>query len=139
MQRAQQQLGDWHSITLQLPTNASSPLSFNIDRGNGGQPQKRGQLVLDRATGDIVRWEPFSSQTRGRQLRSILRFSHTGEVIGPVGQTIAGLVSLGGAFLVITGLALAIRRVLAWIAKRSRTSKSALANLHRQVPDAIGE
>ena len=115
--RAEQQVNDWRSISLQLPTNASAPLTFNIDGGNGGQPQKRAQLVLDR-TGNVVRWEPFSSYTRGRQLRSILRFAHTGEVLGVVGQTIAGLVSTGGAFLVITGLALAIRRLLGWRVRR---------------------
>jgi len=101
-----------------LPTAATAPLTFNIDSGNGGQPQKRAQLVLDRATGNVVRWEPFSTYTRGRQLRSILRFAHTGEVVGVAGQTIAGLVSLGGAFLVFTGLALAIRRLLGWRARR---------------------
>ena len=108
--RAEQQVVDWRSITLQLPSSESAPLTFNIDRGNGGQPQKRGQLVLDRATGEVVRWEPFSANSRGRQLRSILRFAHTGEVAGIIGQTVAGLVSIGGAVLVITGLALAIRR-----------------------------
>src|SRR5829696_5857316 len=35
--RAEQQVGDWRSITLQLPANASAPLTFNIDGGNGGQ------------------------------------------------------------------------------------------------------
>ena len=116
--RAEQQVNDWRSISLQLPTAATAPLTFNIDSGNGGQPQKRAQLVLDRATGNVVRWEPFSTYTRGRQLRSILRFAHTGEVVGVAGQTIAGLVSLGGAFLVFTGLALAIRRLLGWRARR---------------------
>jgi uncharacterized iron-regulated membrane protein len=72
---------------------------------------------LDRATGDVVRWESFASYTRGRQLRSILRFAHTGEVVGVAGQTIAGLVSAGGAVLVFTGLTLAIRRFRAWIAR----------------------
>jgi len=138
-QRAEQQVGDWRSITLQLPANASAPFTFNIDRGNGGQPQKRGQLVLDRATGEVVRWEPFSSYSRGRQLRSILRFAHTGEVIGLAGQTIAGLVSIGGAFLVLTGLALAIRRLLAWIAKRSAHSRSALTDVTRQIPDPVSD
>src|SRR5215207_304933 len=116
--RAEQQVNDWRSISLQLPAAESAPLTFNIDRGNGGQPQKRSQLVLDRATGDVVRWEPFSSYTRGRQLRSILRFAHTGEVLGIPGQTIAGLVSTGGAFLVITGLALAFRRLRSWLGSR---------------------
>ena len=130
--RAEQQVNDWRSISLQLPASATAPLTFNIDSGNGGQPQKRAQLVLDR-TGNVVRWEPFSSYTRGRQLRSILRFAHTGEVLGVAGQTIAGLVSSGGAFLVITGLALAIRRLLAW---RRRRSKSTAADIQPGVQTA---
>ncbi len=137
LQRAEQQVGDWRSITLQLPTNESAPFTFGIDRGNGGQPQKRGQLVLNRATGEVVRWEPFSDYTRGRQLRSILRFAHTGEVIGLAGQTIAGLVSIGGAFLVLTGFSLATRRLLVWIAKRVASSRSTLTRVARQIPDAV--
>ena len=116
---AEQQVTDWRSITLQLPPSASAPLTFNIDTGTGGQPQKRAQLVLDRTSGAVTKWEPFSSYTRGRQLRSILRFTHTGEVAGIPGQTIAGIVSLGGAVLVFTGLALALRRLYAWFAKRA--------------------
>ena len=129
--RAEQQVVDWRSITLQLPTSESAPLTFNIDRGNGGQPQKRGQLVLDRASGEVVRWEPFSANSRGRQLRSILRFAHTGEVAGIIGQTIAGLVSIGGAVLVITGLALATRRFLAWVAKRAKPEAVWLTSLNQ--------
>jgi uncharacterized iron-regulated membrane protein len=121
--RAEQQVSDWRSISLQLPAAASAPLTFNIDGGNGGQPQKRAQLVLDRS-GNVVRWDPFSSYTPGRQLRSILRFAHTGEVVGVPGQLIAGLVSTGGAFLVFTGLTLAIRRLLRWRASR-RTNPTA--------------
>ncbi len=129
---AKQQVSDWRSITLQLPTAAAAPLTFNIDSGTGGQPQKRGQLVLDRATGAVTRWEPFSAFTRGRQLRSILRFAHTGEVAGIPGQTIAGLVSLGGAVLVLTGLGLAVRRLYAWLSKRRR---SVIADLGSEIPD----
>lgn len=134
--RAEQQVGDWRSISMQLPTAASAPLTFNIDRGNGGQPQKRAQLVLDRATNNVVRWEPFSTYTRGRQLRSILRFAHTGEVLGIPGQTIAMLVSAGGAVLVITGLALAIRRLLGWRAKRSKSPQPIIAE---PLPNSAGD
>lgn len=116
---AERQVSEWRSITLQLPASASAPLTFNIDGGNGGQPQKRAQLVLDWTTGAVTRWEPFSSYTRGRQLRSILRFTHTGEVAGIAGQTIAGIATLGGAVLAFTGLALAFRRFYAWFSKRA--------------------
>ena len=134
--RAEQQVSDWQSISMQLPAAAAAPLTFNIDGGTGGQPQKRAQLVLDRATNNVVRWEPFSTYTRGRQLRSILRFAHTGEVIGVAGQTIAALVSAGGAVLVITGLALAIRRLLAWRAKRSKSPQPAIAE---PIPNSAGD
>ncbi len=124
---AEQQVNDWRSISLQLPTSAAAPLTFNIDRGTGGQPQKRGQLVIDRTTGAVTRWEPFSTYTRGRQLRSILRFAHTGEVAGIVGQTIAAIASLGGAVLAFTGLALAFRRLRGWVS--TRASKRAAIGL----------
>ncbi|MGH9939585.1 MAG: PepSY-associated TM helix domain-containing protein [Blastocatellia bacterium] len=119
--RAAHQVYGWRSISLRIPASSDAPLTFTIDRGDGGQPQKRAQLMLDRKTGEVVRWEPFSSYTTGRKLRSFLRFAHTGEVAGIAGQTIAGLVSLGGAFLVWTGLALAWRRFRAWAPRRFRT------------------
>ncbi|HEV7889576.1 MAG TPA: PepSY-associated TM helix domain-containing protein [Pyrinomonadaceae bacterium] len=118
--KAKQQVEGWRSITLQLPSKPDAPVTFAIDRGNGGQPQLRSQLTLDRATGEVVRWEPASNNTLGRRMRTWLRFAHTGEVYGILGQTIAGLVSLGGAFLVYTGLSLAWRRFFAWKGRRSR-------------------
>ncbi len=117
--RAEQQVEGWRSISLQLPSKPDAPVVFTIDRGDGGQPQKRAQLTLDRATGEVTRWEPFESYTAGRRLRSYLRFAHTGEVLGLFGQTVAGVASLGGAALVFTGLALAWRRLRAWLARRS--------------------
>lgn len=136
--RAEQQVGDWQSISLQLPTSAAAPLTFNIDSGSGGQPQKRAQLTLDRTTGEVAKWEPFSSYTRGRQARSILRFAHTGEVLGVAGQTIAGIVSLGGAVLVITGLALAFRRLYSWLARRAK-SKQRIVAVRDPLPDSVGD
>lgn len=120
--RAERQVEGWRSISLQLPSKPDAPVAFTIDRGDGGQPQKRAQLTLDRATGEVTRWEPFESYTAGRRLRSYLRFAHTGEVFGLFGQTVAGLVSLGGAVLVYTGLALAWRRLRAWTARRAQSS-----------------
>ena len=116
--KAEQQVEGWRSITLQLPQKQDAPVTFNIDRGNGGQPQLRSQLTLDRRTGEVVRWEPYSNNTLGRRMRSWMRFAHTGEVYGLVGQTIAALVSAGGALLVYTGLSLALRRLFAWLSRR---------------------
>jgi uncharacterized iron-regulated membrane protein len=116
--KAESQVEGWRIITVQLPAKPDAPVTFAIDRGNGGQPQLRAQLTLERATGEVMRWEPYSNNTLGRRLRSWLRFAHTGEVYGLVGQTIAALVSAGGALLVYTGLSLALRRMFAWLSRR---------------------
>jgi uncharacterized iron-regulated membrane protein len=117
---AERQRESWQTIVLRVPAAAAAPLAFTIDEGGPGQPQYRGTLTVDAATAAIRSWEPFESQSRGRQLRSLLRFAHTGEVGGLVGQTIAGLVSLGGVVLVYTGFALTLRRFLAWRGRRGR-------------------
>lgn len=135
--RAEQHSPGWNTLSLRLPNNAEAPLVFTIDHGTGGQPQKRAQLTLERKTGTVAKWEPFSSYSTGRQLRSFLRFAHTGEAAGIVGQTIAGLVSLGGAFLVYTGLALAFRRFRAWRTRRSSEFNNVIAQ--PEVQFAAGE
>ena len=112
--RAEQHAPGWRTISLRVPTNETAPLAFTIDHGSGGQPQKRGTLTLDRTTGAVVKWETFSSNSLGRRVRTVLRFAHTGEVLGLPGQTIAGIASAGGAVLVYTGLALSLRRFVAW-------------------------
>jgi uncharacterized iron-regulated membrane protein len=117
--RAEQQVHGWKSIAMRLPSGPAGPVTFTIDEGDGGQPQKRSTLMLDGRTGEIVHWEPFASLSAGRRLRSYLRFAHTGEVLGLFGQTAAGLASAGAAVLVWTGLALAWRRLPAWRQRRS--------------------
>ena len=85
-------------------------MTFTIDAGDGGQPQRRSTLALDPASARIVKVETFASASAGRRLRTWSRFVHTGEYYGVVGQTIAGIASLAGVMLVWTGIALALRR-----------------------------
>ena len=121
---ATQQVPDWKTINLRVPASDRAPVVFAIDRGDGGQPQLRSTLSLDRATGAVVTSETFSDQSLGRRLRSISRFAHTGEVLGLPGQTIAGLATAGSVVLVWTGIALALRRCRSWIGRRNRQTES---------------
>jgi len=114
---------EWKTISVALPAPDAPRVVLTVDSGDGGQPHKRATLTLDRRTGAAVRWEPFSSQSSGRRARTWLRFAHTGEVYGLAGQTLAGLVTAGAAFLVWTGLALALRRFSRW---RKRPSDAML-------------
>jgi uncharacterized iron-regulated membrane protein len=119
---AAHQVADWNILALRVPATDDAPLIATIDRGNGGQPHLRATMTLNPAATEIVDWSDFSDQTPGRQMRSILRFAHTGEAGGLTGQTIAGLVSAASVVLVYTGLALSWRRLVAWIRRRRRTS-----------------
>jgi uncharacterized iron-regulated membrane protein len=120
LDNAMQQVSDWQRITLQLPAEDADSVRFTIDRGTGGQPQHRHTLVLEAATGRVASWEPFSSQTPGRQARSWVRYLHTGEALGLTGQTIAGLVSATTVLMVWTGFALAWRRLVSPLIKSRR-------------------
>lgn len=108
----------WRTISFAVPHSHHEPVTFNIDAGGGGQPQKRSMLTLHRGNGAVIRSERFDDQDAGRRARSWMRFVHTGEYYGFVGQTIAGVASAGGALLVWTGLALAWRRFMNWFAAR---------------------
>lgn len=115
--KAQRQNPEWKRITVQLPATDESPVTFAIDAGTGGQPQKRSTLTLARS-GEVMKYETFADQDAGRRARSWMRFAHTGEYYGIAGQTIAGIASAGGAVLVWTGLALAFRRLRAYLSRQ---------------------
>ena len=117
----------WRTITLRVPASAQAAFVFTIDRGYAGQPQLRGTLTVARDSVQTATWETFDAQSPGRRARSISRFLHTGEVLGLAGQTVAGLVSLGGVFLTWTGLALTWRRFTAWRARRHVRSEERIA------------
>lgn len=131
-ENAQTQVQDWRTISASLPAAEASQIQFSIDQGNGGQPQKRHTLQLDAYTGEVVFWQPFNSQSAGRQARSWVRFLHTGEALGFFGQTIAGLVSFAAVLMVWTGFALALRRFMRWLQRlqRSRSRDDQFASVN---------
>jgi uncharacterized iron-regulated membrane protein len=108
----------WRTMTTRLATSPNAPVVIVVDEGYAGQPQKRTTFTVTRSTGMVAKAEDFQSLSAGRRLRSWLRFAHTGEIYGLTGQTVAGLASAGGAVLVYTGIALALRRLAGWIGRR---------------------
>jgi uncharacterized iron-regulated membrane protein len=124
---AASQVPGWQSLTLRVPNAPDAPFAFTIDTWAAArQPSTRSQLVVGR-DGQVVRSEPYASQSRGAKVRGWLRFLHTGEAFGVVGQTIAGLASAGAVMLVWTGVTLALRRLAAWRRRRARARESAPA------------
>jgi uncharacterized iron-regulated membrane protein len=118
---AKRELPNWDNLTLRLRPGTGArvpedsrdhaPAVTVVAKESGTWPRTATTtLTLDPYTGSILRRETFGDLNRGRQLRTWTRFLHTGEALGWGGQLIAGVASLGGAVLVWTGLALALRR-----------------------------
>ena len=63
----------------------------------GTRVDRRTTLVMDRATATVLR-EEFPNPASGA--RTWVRWLHTGEAFGFMGQTIAGIASLAACFLV---------------------------------------
>ena len=100
----------WRTMTIGLPETIHDPVRVAVDRGTARQPSKTEDLLFDRATGELVGRAGYPTFSRGFKIRRWLRFAHTGEVYGVAGQSIAGVVSLGVAVMVWTGLAMSWRR-----------------------------
>ncbi len=112
--KAERQMPAWRTITMRLPDRRNAPVSFTLTDTRSWNAFARSQLTLDASTGDVTRWEPYDETSRGQKWRGWVRFGHTGELGGVAGQTLAGGASLGGVVLVLTGLALALRRLFGW-------------------------
>jgi len=116
--RAERQVPTWRTMIIRLPPRPGGPVAFSMSDREHWNSYARSTLTLDGRTGADVRWEPYAATSRGQKVRGWMRFAHTGELGGLAGEAVAGLASAGGAFLVYTGLALALRRLAAWRARR---------------------
>ena len=107
----------WKTISLRLPITKDSAV-FTVDEGIYWNIFGRSTLTVDTRTAEVAKWEPYGEQIAPRQLRSWARFTHTGETGGFIGQLIGFIACIGGAFLVFTGISLAIRRFWHWKMKQ---------------------
>lgn len=110
LDRAAAESPGWRRLTVRVPDAGDAFLTVQVDRGSGRQPAKWTNLTFDRSSGVLAARASGQPDSRGQRIRFWLRFAHTGEVYGFVGQTIAGVASVGSTVLVWTGLALTWRR-----------------------------
>ncbi|MCY1047420.1 PepSY-associated TM helix domain-containing protein [Corallococcus sp. bb12-1] len=144
----------WETLTLRLPTppqgnsGGGRPEGGPRAEGGPGGPGGAGrggpqastftvreqdrwplfssvQVSLDPFTGQALRTETYADFNSGRKVRTWLRFLHTGEALGWVGQLIAALASFGAVFLVYTGYSLSWRRFFP--RRRTQTTTPAAA------------
>lgn len=106
-----QRVADWKILSVRFGSGPANQMTFLIDRGDGGRPDLRSMLTMNAKTGEVVRWESFDSYNAGKRLRMWARFTHTGEAAGWLGQLLATVATAGAIVLIVTGFALAARRL----------------------------
>lgn len=119
---AEKRVPEWKSISVRLPITKEAV--FTIDEGTSLNIFGRASLTLDAATAETVKWEPYAEKSSAAQIRSWMRFTHSGESFGIIGQIIGFIACIGGAFLVYTGFALTLRRSASFLRRRSKGNQS---------------
>jgi len=107
------QVQEWKRITIPAAAPAGN-VDITIELPSRELRPPRQTLTLD-GTGRVLKLTPppsAASVTPGQRARTWLRFVHTGEQYGLIGQTLAAIASLAACFLAYTGLALAWRRLI---------------------------
>ena len=118
----------WSTITVRFAGAAAQgaarpqPVAIAVKERAAWPRTATTQLALDPYTARVLRKETHEVQTRGRRVRTWLRFLHTGEALGWPGQLVAGVASLGAAVLVWTGVAMAVRRLVHFRRRRRALS-----------------
>lgn len=115
---------DWRRLSVNIPASAAAPFVVTADSGNGRQPQHRVELTISRPGLEVTQRKGWSDGERSQQVRGFIRFGHTGEYGGWLGQLIAVLASIAGAVLSVTGALLSWRRFVQWRKRRQRKSAS---------------
>ncbi|HEX2163688.1 MAG TPA: PepSY domain-containing protein, partial [Thermoanaerobaculia bacterium] len=100
----------WASVRLDVPRPGETTAELTVQHGGRGRPDLRRNARVGLADGAVVALTTFDDESRGRRIRSWLRWIHTGEAGGIAGQAVAALASAGALLLVWTGWALAWRR-----------------------------
>jgi uncharacterized iron-regulated membrane protein len=114
------QEANWNRITLPVRARGDH-VDVQVELKSSERRPPRRTLELSTADASVISAPPVAAavQSPGQRARSWFRFVHTGEQYGIVGQTIAGIASLAACFLVYTGLALAWRRLIMPLFRRS--------------------
>lgn len=109
----------WTKISLFVHPKGEVPIArVMVHTGNGVLPEQMTTLIFDRRESRVTAVQGYDDLKPAERARMWIRFVHTGEQYGFLGSTLAGLASLAAAFLVYTGLALALRRYRDHLAKK---------------------
>jgi uncharacterized iron-regulated membrane protein len=118
---AKSKMPGWHNIRMRLSGASARLVTFMFDDGEESEGKgKRSQLLMDRLSGEVLEWTPPDQAPKGQRWRAFARFLHTGEAFGLPGQIVAFIAALATLLLLVTGLALSVRRFFSWKTRTAR-------------------
>ena len=115
---ATKQVPEWAYITLDIPKPGAETTRLSMSESDSRIPLTRSTLKLNTANAAFVEWAPFSEVNLGNRITTWLRWIHTGEAAGWIGQLIAGLATAAAVVLGWTGLSLSYRRLRQFLKRR---------------------
>ena len=98
----------WRSIVLAVPRPGDAQIRVEVRTGRAGQPRKASVVMVDRGSGAVLSVKSFRDETPGHRAQEFLRYAHTGEYWGLVGQVLAGIFALATVVMVWTGFSVAL-------------------------------
>lgn len=129
LERAAKEAPDWRRLSVSVPATSEAPFVIVADSGNGRQPQHRVELTIERQSLAVSKRKGWAQSDTSQQVRGFIRFGHTGEYGGWLGQLIAVLASVAGAVLSVTGVLLSWRRFGQWRKRRARQATVAASDV----------
>ncbi|MBB5352828.1 putative iron-regulated membrane protein [Haloferula luteola] len=106
--KAVEDFPEWSQVQFSFP--AGHQARFFVSDSHRGRPDLRREVTIHLKKQEVESIQDFQSQTPGRRLRTWVRWVHTGEAGGWMGQTLAALSTLATLILIGTGFALSYRR-----------------------------
>ncbi len=101
----------WKSASIRYPKEGTAAVSVYLVEAGAKRDFQKSLLTVNSGTGEVIKWEPYSSYNAGRKLRTWTKYLHTGESFGLITQLIAFISALGAMMLVWTGFSMAIFRL----------------------------
>lgn len=107
---ATSRLPQWETLILRLPSKGQKAVQVTLLHDSQSGFARRSSLQLEAKTGEVIQWTPYHSQSLAQRARVWVRYLHSGEALGIIGQTVMAITSLVSVLLVFTGLAMTWRR-----------------------------
>lgn len=64
------QVPGWTMLMMRFPPRPDAPVAVSIMEPNAPHPFARSQLTLNRASAEVLKWEPYAENSSGKKLRT---------------------------------------------------------------------